>query len=138
MDRGHDAAREVDLVLFEVGGRVFGSDASEVMQVGRFDSSAPVAARLGRPSQPRRVLWAKGVRGPVQVPIDRLVGFRRVSVGSLRRLPDFARGLAEPALVGFLVEGDTMLLLIDLEALINEGLAGASDSPGAHAASGAP
>jgi len=109
----------LDLVVFEVGGLRFGADAARVVRVAPRDPKA--SSRLGPGSSRRALVVDAGGDGERQVPIDRLVGFIRAGPDRLRRLPEFVRGLAEPALLGFrLEERDEIVLLVDLEALVKQ------------------
>jgi chemotaxis signal transduction protein len=111
--------RELDLVLFVIGGRTYGADAGEVHRVARRDPELPTASRLGD-CPGNRALRVSGRGGEVQVPIERLLGIRPAPLTALRRLPAFAKGLIEPAVVGFLLEEGQLVLLLDLQALIEE------------------
>jgi hypothetical protein len=127
---------EVDLVLYEAGGRLLGSDASQVVRVACRSSETVSVERLGAASSGRRALIVREAACPkppcglgaaaaapwpiraIQVPIDRLVGLERTSACSLRRLPEFAAGLVDAAVVGFLLRDGALVPLIDLEVLV--------------------
>ncbi|MGI5865230.1 MAG: chemotaxis protein CheW [Myxococcales bacterium] len=123
MNPSSDSAR-VDLAIFEIDGRIFGADALDIARVGRVSIDLPLVTRLGEPGEGARVLVVRGAEGEAQVLIDRFIGIEQASVSQLRRLPAFLRGLVEPALVGFLQRGGEIVLLIDLQALVNEGKVG--------------
>lgn len=110
----------VDLVLFEVAGRCFGADALDVARVAHRSDNLPTAIQLGESSF-ARVLVVRSACGDVQVPIDRFVGIHSAPLRALRAVPSVARGIVEPALVGFLLQAQEIVLLIDLQALVNEG-----------------
>lgn len=125
MELSSDSAPgEIDLVLFEVGGRTFGADVADVSRVAHLEPGLARVERLGLPRKGRRALVVRGGASDCQVPIDRLVGFRRVNTQVLRSLPAWARGLTEPSVVGFLIEEQELLILIDLETLVVEARAG--------------
>jgi len=108
----------LDLVVFEVGGLRFGADAARVVRVA---PRTPRPARGWDRQLPSGTGGGRGRDGERQVPIDRLVGLSRAGPDRLRRLPEFVRGLAEPALLGFrLEERDEIVLLVDLEALVKQ------------------
>ncbi|MBI5546840.1 MAG: hypothetical protein HY901_23400 [Deltaproteobacteria bacterium] len=110
--------REVELVVFEAGGRRWAADAWDVLRVDRRQAELPTAwvtAATGR----RALIVGLG-GGEVQVPIDRLVGFERVGEGALRPLPPFTRGLAGPQVIGAWLAPSEIVLLIDLQALVKE------------------
>jgi chemotaxis signal transduction protein len=112
------AVHEVDLVVFEAGGRRWAADAWDVLRVDRRRSEAPTA--FVAPASGYRVLMVDAGRGEVQVPIDRLLGFERVSPNTLRPVPAFAKGLTNRALVGAWLAKKEIVLLIDLQALVKE------------------
>jgi chemotaxis signal transduction protein len=62
----------------------------------------------------------RGPGGEAQVPIDRFVGIRPALTSELKRLPAFLDGIVEPALIGFLMQPERIVLLIDLQALVSE------------------
>ena len=112
------ASLDVDLVLFEAGGRHFAADAWDVVRVDRRQGDAPTA--FVAPATGYRVLVVQGPSGEVQVPIDRLLGFQRVDAAALHALPTYACGLASAAVVGAWLAQQEMVLLIDLLALVRE------------------
>ncbi len=101
-------------MLYEVGGRLFGSDAAQVVRVARRASE-----REPGPSACRALVVQRPGPEPstAEVPIDRWVGLERVRPSALRQVPAFALGLVDPSLVGFLLRGEGLVPLIDLEAL---------------------
>ncbi len=123
METRSDSA-QVDLVIFEIDGHLFGADALDVARVTRVSIDLPLVTRLGEPADGARVLVVRGAAGEAQVLIDRLVGIEQAPASQLCRLPAFLHGLVEPALVGFLRRGEEIVLLIDLYALVNEGEVG--------------
>ena len=112
------AARDVDLVLFEAGGRRWAADAWDVVRVARRQAKGASAFLV--PSDGVRVLVVRGEAGEVQVPIDRLLGFERVSANTLRPMPAFAQQLTSPAVVGAWLSPREIVLLIDLLALVKQ------------------
>lgn len=113
-------ADSVELVLFEVAGRTFAADASEVVRIGNTDADARPSPLLGTPRNSRRCLVVASSLGLSSVPIDAVIGMRRTDVDELRRMPAFAQGLVSAALLGFLLDGEQLVLLIDLTALVKE------------------
>jgi chemotaxis signal transduction protein len=117
--RESESPREVDLVLFEAGGRRFGAEAVRVRRIARCGSGRRCGRLLGGAGH--RVLVVAHAGGESEVPIDRLEGFVRVPVESLRAVPAYARPLVPVSLQGFFVGAQGELLpLIDLEALVKE------------------
>ena len=115
-------ARDVDLVLFEVGGRRWAADAFDVVRVDRrAGDDAAAAARATGSSATRRTLVVRDPEGAeALILIDRLLGFERVPASALHALPPFAQRLASPAVLGAWLSPQEMVLLIDLQALVKE------------------
>ena len=104
--------RDVDLILFEVGGRKWAADPWDVVRVDRAGGEGEASARA---------LVIKYGEGETRVPIDRLLGFQRVPAHALRPLPPFAQRLTSPAVVGaWLAASEEIVLLLDLQALVKE------------------
>lgn len=112
----------VELVLFEVDGRTFAADASEVVRIAAADDEGQVYPLLGTPRSPRRSLLVASSLGLSAIPIDSVLGMRRTLPEELRPMPAFAKMLVSPALLGFLLDGEQLILLIDLHALVKEGV----------------
>ena len=102
---------EVDLLEFERGGRKYAADAAEVVRIARVGS--------GNAGDRARTLVIRRGGVDAQVPVDRLIGVRRVNGRALRPLPAFLRGLLSREFIGFAVEGKEILMLVDLEALVD-------------------
>jgi hypothetical protein len=110
---------QIDRVVFEAGGHRWAADAWDVVRVDRRRGAVPSVWLA--PASGWRALVIGGKEGrEVQVPIDRLVGFERVGCELLRPVPPFARGLANPAVVGAWLAQKEIVLLIDLHALVKE------------------
>ncbi|MGC4113367.1 MAG: hypothetical protein QM765_01570 [Myxococcales bacterium] len=117
--------QDVDLILFEVGGRKWAADPWDVVRVDRASGESSA-----------RALVVRGSEGETPVPIDRLLGFQRVPAQALRALPPFAQTLTSPAVIGaWLAPEDSrsegsaapgevgvkeIVLLLDLQALVKE------------------
>ncbi len=110
----------LELVLFEVDGRTFAADAYEVVRIGSPDPDAKASPLLGTPRESKRTLVVASSLGLSSIPIDHVLGMRRTTPDELRRMPAFAKGLVSPALLGFLMEEEQLVLLIDLTALVKE------------------
>lgn len=115
-----DPPRYVELVLFEAGGRRWAADACDVRRIDRRQPDLP-SAPVVTGERGDRALVVEGEAGEVQVPIDRLSRFERVDARALRAMPAFAQGLISPALVGAWLSPGEVVLLLDLQALVNEG-----------------
>ena len=102
----------VELVLFEVGDRVYGADATQVLRVERRRPEARDVVALGALTQGARALVCRTEAGERQLPIDAVRGVRRARPADLRRRPPTAH--ASPYAIGFWLDGDTPVVLIDL------------------------
>lgn len=118
----------MELLLFQIGPRTFGADAHDVLRVVSCSPDAPGTRLLGENAHQTRALVVALPRGgEAQIPVDRVLGMRRVPLPSLRKMPEFARELVHEAEVGFVLDendaghGSAHLLpLIDLRALVKE------------------
>lgn len=116
---------QVDLVLFEIGGTRYAADLS---QVRRIDSDAElegpegdVGALLGAPQRGHRgLVFVGGPTGDLRLSVDSIFGVRRVPVAQLRRVPTVMDGL--PFAMGFWLDGETAVLLVDLLAIASSAL----------------
>jgi chemotaxis signal transduction protein len=107
---------EVDLLLFEVGGELFGTDAAQVLRISAADSEAVVLPNMeGSPDSPRALVFGVPGSAPreAQLRVDVVRGVMQVQVGQLRRMPPAAS--ARPWAVGLWLDGDRPVVLIDLE-----------------------
>jgi chemotaxis signal transduction protein len=111
-----ELAERVDVLLFEVGERLYGADATQVL---RIDPRGPVdvAGSLGPLKPLGRALIVRGPEGEASVPVDAVRGIRRAVLGELRRNPAPAHG--HPCAIGFWLDGGTPVVLIDLERALS-------------------
>ncbi len=110
---------EIELLVFELGGAVFGADASQVLRIDRpVEGAGPAQAPgpLGVATQGSRALVFKTEGGYGQLRVDGVRGVRQVAVDSLRRLPQAAT--AQPYAIGVWLDGDRPVLLIDLVEMV--------------------
>jgi chemotaxis signal transduction protein len=108
-----DAAPElVDILLFEVGDRLYGADATQVLRISRRSEGSPDVDLLGPLKEGTRALVVRGPDGELELPVDGVRGVHRTPVAELRRRPATAR--CDPSAVGFWLDGDTPVVLIDL------------------------
>ncbi len=103
----------VDLLLFEVGGRTFGVDASQVLRVDRPLPGAYALPGLGPLAEGGRALVFQAEEGEGQLRVDAVSGIRPVPADSLRRLPQVA-ATAGAYSIGVWLNGETPVLLLDL------------------------
>jgi hypothetical protein len=107
-----DLQESVSLILFEVGGRRLGVDATQVLRVDRPDSAAHRFEALGRLAHGERALVFQTETGEAQLRVDEVFGLQRVPLDHLRRMPLAVR--AGPSAVGFWLDGENAVLLINL------------------------
>jgi len=112
IDHVQETTVEVELLLFEVGGQIFGADASQVLRIDRAGASALVVDGLGRPAHGRRALVFQSSEGEEQLAVDFVHGVRAVAADTLRRLPVAIP--APPYTIGIWLDGEKPVLLISL------------------------
>lgn len=113
-ETGEDQEQRLDVLLFEVGGRMFGTDASSVVRVDRSERGSFVLSSLGDLKLGTRSLVFMGdgeAAGALQV--DEVHGVSTVPVTELRRMPPCAG--AHAYAVGVWLNGEKPVLLIDLK-----------------------
>ena len=119
---------EIELLLFELGGAMFGADASQVLRIDRpatatapgeaapTEVTFPAASAPLKASTPSHVagrsLVFRTPQGFGQLKVDVVWGVRQVAVDALRRLP--AAAATQPYAIGVWLDGDKPVLLIDL------------------------
>jgi hypothetical protein len=120
-----NSGTECDVFFFEVGGQVFGADPTDVL---RIDRSRPelLTAMLQLPVRSARVMVVRGIAGEVQVPVDTVLGVRRVGQLRLRRTPTFLQLLGgnwTRWLLGLVLREDEdqpPVVVVDLKALCQQ------------------
>ena len=123
------AAEQV--VLFQVGARLFAARAAGVARIGRADRRAAgwvAESALGRPLAPARGLYCAGEDGTLGV--DRVLGLRAVEAADLRPLPPPAGAcLGTRAVAGLVLLDGALTPLVDLPTLIRERRQAAAPDP---------
>jgi hypothetical protein len=112
-------AEQVDLLLFEIGDQVFGTDASTVLRIDRPGPNARVLTDLGLLRFGSRALVFNSPQGEAQLTVDAIRPVERARVASLRRVP--LAGAICPYAVGFWLDGDVPIVLVDLNRAIDQG-----------------
>ncbi|HYV43590.1 MAG TPA: Frizzy aggregation protein FrzB [Myxococcaceae bacterium] len=110
---GNGAEAEVEVLLFLVGPDQLGADASQVLRIERPHQPGPRRSALGSASPKRSLVFTcdeGGAEGALDV--DLVLGVRTVPTRDLRRVPPAAR--TAPHAIGFWLDGDRPVLLIDL------------------------
>lgn len=121
------ASDDVDLVLFEAGGRRWAADAWAVLRIDRRREGARSVELC--PCSGARALVVRVEGDEAEVPIDRLIGFQRVEARVLRPLPAYSRPLAPRALAGAWLTPESVVLLVDLHTLVREDVAVCATPP---------
>ena len=116
-----------ELLLFQVGARLFASAVGDVVRIGSVRDVGPEelieGTALGRTFSRERGLVVADQRdgGEVTLVVDQVLGLHRVAEGELHPIPPFAAALLPTeALAGIVLLDDAPTLLIDLPTLIRE------------------
>jgi hypothetical protein len=99
-------AQECDVLIFEIADQTFAADPLDVRRVGRPTSDLPVV-ELRPPLRFERVLVVDTPEGPKQIPVDRILGLRRVRIDHLRPTSPLLEAMLTSTpvrLVGALIE----------------------------------
>jgi hypothetical protein len=109
--------QEVDLLFFEVGDSVYGTDASQVIRIDRALADAPALEDLGTLKRGTRAIVFDTPEGEAYLRVDSISGVRPTPIVSLRRLPSAV--IAAPYAIGLVLEEEARLvMLIDLVATL--------------------
>ena len=109
--------QEVDLLFFEVGEAVYGTDASQVLRIDRALADAPTLPDLGALKRGNRAIVFDTPEGEGYLRVDAIRGVRPTPIVSLRRLPGAV--VAAPYAIGLVLdEKDRLVMLIDLVATL--------------------
>jgi chemotaxis signal transduction protein len=103
---------EVDVLFFEVGDAVYGTDASMVLRIDRSHPDDLALPELGSLKRGNRALVFETSEGEGHLMVDAIRGVRTVPVVDLRRLPPVAS--AASYTVGVFLDQERPVLLIDL------------------------
>lgn len=110
---------EIEVLLFELAGTVFGVDASQVLRIdrsGQRPRARPEASTpLGKPTGGTRALVFRAPGGDAKLRVDAVRGVRRAPAAALRRLPP-ASG-APPYAIGVWLDEGHSVVLVDLVEL---------------------
>ncbi len=117
-----------EILMFQVGARVFAAEVREVVRVGAVrgapDGDGVVGrSALGEPFDRGRGIVVTGDDGVERtLVVDRVLGVRTVPASDVRPLPAFAAEcLRSPAVTGFILVDESPTLLVDLKTLVREG-----------------
>jgi hypothetical protein len=116
-----------DILLFQVGPRVFASVVYDAVRVGSVRDvpagELVVGSALGMPFARERgiVVASHELGGERTLVVDLVIGVRSVLEADLRPLPAFAAAcLASGAVTGFVLVDEAPVLLVDLPTLVRE------------------
>jgi chemotaxis signal transduction protein len=116
-----------ELLMFQLGARVFASEVSDVVRVGSVRDVPPEelveGTSLGAAfSRERGIVVADAAAGTeATLVVDQVLGVRRVAAADVRPLPAFAAAvLRSGAVAGLVLLDDVPTLLVDLPTLIRE------------------
>lgn len=122
-----------ELLLFQVGARVFASAVADVVRVGGLqdvtDGALVEETSLGQPfGRTRGLVVADRQRGTeATLVVDQVLGVRQVAEADLHPVPAFAAAvLSSSALAGLVLFDDAPTLIVDLPTLIRERLVAAA------------
>jgi hypothetical protein len=108
---------EVDVLFFEVGEALYGTDASTVLRIERALPDDLTIAELGSLKRGNRALVFETSEGEGHLKVDAIRGVRPVPIVALRRLPPAAS--AASYTVGVFLDEERPVLLIDLVETLN-------------------
>jgi chemotaxis signal transduction protein len=111
-------ANEVDVLFFEVGDIVYGTDASQVLRIDRSHPDDLSVPGLGPLKRGNRALVFDTPEGEGHLKVDAIRGVRPVPIMDLRRLPPVAG--AAPYTVGVFLDQERPVMLIDLVETLND------------------
>jgi chemotaxis signal transduction protein len=122
-----------ELLMFQVGARVFASTVGDVVRIGHVRDALPEdvveSTSLGDPfSRERGIVVADHQAGTeLTMVVDQVLGVRQVSDEELHPLPAFAAAvLRTGAVAGLVMLDESPMLLVDLPTLIRERRAAAA------------
>jgi len=119
-------AAEVEVLLFELDGARLGADASQVLRIERPGTPGLRLSPLRSASPGRSLVFMAG-EAEAALEVDLVLGVRTVSARDLRRMPGVAR--APGHALGFWLDGDQPVLLIDLPSTLPAGPPEANPHP---------
>ena len=124
---GPDLAAGVEVLFFLLGAERLGVDASQVLRIERPDVPGARLSPLGSASPKRSLVFLAGDGGGEgALEVDLVLGVRTIPARELRRLPGAAR-IARHA-IGFWLDGERPVLLIDLPRTLFAGTPGEINS----------
>jgi chemotaxis signal transduction protein len=127
---------ESEILLFQVGARVFAAEVGDVVRVGSVRNAQEpevlVRSALGEPfARHRGIVVVSPEDGTERtLVVDQILGVRTIPECDVHPLPAFAAEcLQSPAVTGFVLVDESPTLLVDLPNLVRERRAGAAAAP---------
>ena len=119
------SAATTDLLLFQVGPRVFAAAVHDAVRVGVVRDvpagELVVGTALGQPYARERGIVVECGGAAATLVVDGILGVRSVPEDDVRPLPAFAAAcLPSAAVVGIVMMDDVPMLLVDLPTLVRE------------------
>ncbi|MFL5352417.1 Frizzy aggregation protein FrzB [Archangium sp.] len=108
---------EVDVLFFEVGDILYGTDALQVLRIDRSHPDDLSLPELGALKRGNRAIVFDTPEGEGHLKVDAIRGVRPVPIMDLRRLPQVAG--AAPYAVGVFLDQERPVMLIDLVETLN-------------------
>jgi chemotaxis signal transduction protein len=112
MDEQTRAEEEVDILFFDIGEHLYGTDASQVLRIERALPEDLFLPELGALKRGSRALVFSTSEGEAHLKVDGVRGVRPIPVTDLRRLP--AAVNAARFTIGACLDQARLVLLIDL------------------------
>jgi hypothetical protein len=112
MEERARAEEEVDILFFEVGDQVYGTDASTVLRIERALPGDLALPELGALHRGTRALVFATPEGEGHLKVDMVHAVRPIPIADLRRLPPAVN--AAPFTIGACLDRARLVLLIDL------------------------
>jgi chemotaxis signal transduction protein len=116
-----------ELLMFQVGARVFASTVADVVRIGNVAGTAPGAlvegTSLGATFARERGIVVAGPEGGAEstLVVDQVLGVRTILASELQPLPAFAAAvLRSDAISGLVLLDDAPTLIVDLPTLVRE------------------
>lgn len=103
---------EVDILFFEIGDRLYGTDASQVLRIDRSLPEDIAVPTLGELRRGGRALVFSASEGEAHLKVDAVLGVKPIPIADLRRLPPAV--CAAPFTIGACLDQARLVLLIDL------------------------
>ena len=121
-----------EILLFQVGARLFATGVADVLRIGAAADVSPeelvLGTSLGEPSSGRRGIVVRdgSPAGEATLVVDEVLGFRLLADLAFQPLPALAAALlSSRAVTGVVTLDGAPTLLVDLPTLIRERRAGA-------------